>query len=65
MTGVIKHHQKNMRKSKAQLVEELEALEHGLAVASLGPGGTDDTAAGEEAKGDCSPASALPRPRET
>ncbi len=52
-----------MRKSKAQLVEELEALERGLAEAKLGPGGTDDTAAGEEAKGDCSPASALPRSR--
>ena len=44
MTGVNKRHQKHMRKTKAQLAEELEALERELAEAKLGPGGAEDAA---------------------
>ncbi len=44
MAGVNKRHQKNMRKTKAQLVEELEALERELAEAKRGKGGAEDTA---------------------
>ena len=45
MAGVNKRHQKHMRKTKAQLVEELEALEREPAEAKLAPGGAEDPAA--------------------
>ncbi len=44
MTGVKKRHQNHMRKTKAQLVEELEALERELAEVKLGPGAGDTAA---------------------